>query len=65
MVLDLVVDALSQATDRPSGRTRFQQVCVYLGLVGALLGAWITVADRTWVGPVLILLGGALVSYGR
>ncbi|ELY58940.1 hypothetical protein [Natronolimnohabitans innermongolicus] len=64
MVLDLFVDALHAVYDRPEHRTRFQQCCLFVGLIALLVGVWITIT-LAWYGPVVAILGGVLILYGR
>ncbi|QRV16364.1 hypothetical protein JMJ58_05600 [Haloterrigena salifodinae] len=64
MVLDLLLDLAAAVSDRPDGRTRLQQVCSYLGLLGLLFGAWIAVSSEPAVGFGLAVAGSGLWLYG-
>lgn len=64
MVLDLLVDTLYAVADRPDGRTRLEQACLYLGLVALLFGAWIAVSSEPMAGLGLAVAGGVLWLYG-
>ncbi|APX95219.1 hypothetical protein [Natronorubrum daqingense] len=65
MVLDLLVDVVSNVHDRPEHRTRFEQACVFLGLTGVLAGIVVFLVSQRWYGPLLALVAAVLLVYGR
>ncbi|SEH12763.1 hypothetical protein SAMN04487967_0953 [Natronorubrum sediminis] len=65
MVLDLLVDIVSNVHDRPKHRTRFEQACVFLGLTGVLVGAVVFLVNQRWYGPLIVIISAVLLLYGR